>query len=79
MTAIKKKKRTKLHLGQENPRDQIYTGIGAIEGNLLNLEDGDCSIETAVVNIRAILRVMRLTLPHLEGVAWNPEKPKREQ
>lgn len=71
--------RRKLHLGQDNPRDQLRAAIGAIEGNLLNLEDGDSTPENVVRNIRTILRVVKLTLPHLDGVEWRQDKPMVEE
>lgn len=67
-----------LRLGQDNPRDQIYAGIGAIEGNLLNLEEHIGSTGDSIERIRIILRAMKLTLPHIEGMKWNPDKPKEE-
>lgn len=76
MTKVDEK--VKIHLGQDTPRDQLYAGVGAIEGNLLNLEEGHCTPEQATKNIRLILRAMVLTIPHLEGIPWNSEKPKKE-
>lgn len=67
-----------IRLSQESPRDQLLVAIGSIEGNLLNLEAEHCSVERAVCHIRTALKAMKLVMPHIENVAWDPEKPRSE-
>lgn len=66
----------KIHYGQESPRDQIHTLIGAIRGEAHNtIDETSKDPKKNAKHILFLLDIIEGVLPHIQGVNWNPELP----
>jgi len=64
---------------QATPHDQLIVMLMAIEGHVMNMEDGVSSLEVDLPKIHELIKQTKLLLPFIKSATWkdNHDAAKR--